>query len=302
MKISINRIVSYLIIVIMFNLLIVAGIATNVSADKIDENKLYILKWSKVSKLISRIDYRDFIDSYLTRRYWDMTSRNVDGTSIRVINRNNKKAIVFNCDGSYKQIELPSYNSWLDNNNNILAWPDDGDKKLMKYLKGHSPADYGAIEPGGQYFISRFDKNYFAIVSASKPDTPLVRVNIISNDHIRIFYKNDKIYVFGHTVRDPSIPVKGFIYEKDGATFRLAEEFEIPREKKAESPYVIEDMSPWSDEISMIDVYDFPSFSKRYIFNIKTKELKYYGLATKEKGLFLQCDVLKRVEENLKNK
>ena len=287
--------------VIMFNLLIVAGIAANESVDKMTDKKVYNCGWCKISKLISNAGYRDFVDADLTRANWDAISRNADGTSIRVININTKKVIVFNCDGSFKQLELPNFNSWLDNNNNILTWMDKekGNYNSIKYFKGNPP---NAMDPSGQYFVANINKGNGEIFSVAKPNIPLARINIISQSGLCMFFKENKLYVFGHDKRGLSTPLKGFIYEREGVNFRLAKEFEIPREKKAESPYVVEDMSPWSDEILLVDVYDFPSFSKRYIFNLKTKELKYYGLVTKEKCLFLQCDILKKVEENKKSK
>ncbi len=263
------------------------------------EKKLYSLNWSKVSKLISSIGYRDFIDDDLARSYWDAISRNADGTSIRIINVNTKTAMVFNCDGSFKKIDLPSFNSWLNNDNNILAWTEKGEvnRNAIKYFKGNPPA---VMDPSGQYFIANINIGKGEIFSIAKPDIPLARVNIISASGLFLFLKENKLYVFGYDKKGFPLTLKGFIYERDGGKFRLAEEFEIPREKKAESPYVVEDMNPWSDEILLVDFHDFPSLSKRYVFNLKTKVLKYYGLATREKCLFLQCDILEKVEDKLK--
>lgn len=286
-------------LVSMFNSLIIKEIGANESVDKMTDKKVYSCSWRKMSKLISDAGYRDFVDANLARANWDAISRNADGTSIRVINMNTKKAIVFNCDGSFKQLELPNFNSWLDNNNNILAWTEKekSNHNSIQYFKSNPPE---AMDPSGQYFIANISKGKGEIFSVAKPDIPLARVNIISQSGLCIFLKENKLYVFGHDKRGLPTPLKGFIYEREGAKFILAKEFEIPREKKAESPYVVEDMSPWSDEILLVDVYDFPSFSKRYIFNLKTKVLKYYGLVTKEKCLFLQCDILKKVEEKIK--
>jgi hypothetical protein len=289
--------------VIMFDLLIVAGIAAKVNADEISDKKIYVFSWSKIAKLISRTGYPDFIDHKMSRDgSFDTISRNEDGTSINVINRTNKRAIVFKCDGTVKHIKLPTRLSWLDNDNNILAWSGSTDNRSTKYLKGHSPVSFEAIDPSGQYFISYFDNKYFAIASVAKPEIPLARVNIIGSQFLYIFFKGNKLYVFGHTERNLFTPLKAFIYERNGEKIKLIEEFEIPREKKHGTPYVVEDFSPWSYEILLLDARSFPSISKWYIYNLSTKELKYYGLATEDRGLFLQCDILKRVEENKKSK
>jgi len=302
LKKSIYRTIMCFIAVIIFSLLIIAEITADVSADKMSEKKIHFLKWKQIGKVLSHIGYPDFIDHDMSR-YGELDTifRNDDGTSINIINRKNKRAIVLNCDGSVKHIGLSSRHSWLDNNNKILAWSDD-EQHTVGYLKGHCPASYDAMDPSGQYFVSWFDNKYYAIASVAKPEIPLTKVNVISNQFLNIYLKGNKLYVFGYEERSIYAPLKAFIYQRNGEKLKLIEKLEIPREKNYGTPYVVEDLSPWSDEILLFDSRSFPSISKWYIYNLSTKELKYYGLATEDRGLFLQCDILKKVEENMKSK
>lgn len=275
----------------------------NCGPDQLCDKHMYELKWKKMSQLISRMGYPDFVDDYLERRSWDAVSRNNDGTSIRIINRNSKRAIILNCDGSVKHIKLSSLYSWFDNNDNVLSWSEHGMQNSIKYLKGKRPSAIGALDPSGQYFISNInpDKGFAEVYAVAKPNIPLAHANIIAPDGLTVFFKNNKLYVFGYSVKGLDNPLKGFIYKKEDDKFRLVDEFEIPREKKYASPYLVEDMNPWGTEILLRDERYFPLFSKWYIYNLSTKKLEYLGLA-KDRGLFLQCDILEKMEQKLKER
>ncbi len=282
------------------NLLIITEVTASEQVVQTSEKQVYEFTERTMGKILSRTGYRDLLDDEVSNNMWDHLSRNADGTSIRLMNGKNKRALVFSCDGSVRHIALPNFNTWLDNNSNIITWPDNSEQNAIKHLHGHALAAIGAMDPSGQYFISYFHDEYFAILSVAKPDIPLARLKIIHQERLSMFLKGTKLYVFGYdNMASLGTPPKAFVYEKDGASFRLVEEFEIQRPSKGEAPCFVEDMSPWSDEILLFKVYDYPSSHKRYIFNLKTKELKYVSVA-KGRGLFLQCDILKEVKNKIK--
>ncbi len=282
---------------VLSNLLIIAEVAASEQVAQTNEKQVYEFTERTMRKILSRTGYRDLLDDDVSSNMWDHLSRNADGTSIRLMNGKKKRALVFSCDGSVKHIALPNFNTWLDNNNNIIAWPDNSEQNAIKDLNGHALAAIGAMDPSGQYFISYFRNEYFAILSVAKPDIPLARLKIIHQDSLSMFLKGDKLYVFGYdNMYALGTPPKAFVYEKDGASFRLVEEFEIQRPSMGQAFCFVEDMSPWSDEILLFKVYNFPSSPRRYIFNFKTKELKSLSPA-KGRGLFLKCDILEKVEQ-----
>jgi hypothetical protein len=303
MKCIINKTVTYILLIVIVFWVLISVTFTEVSADecidKLNNKKIYYFSWSEIRQVTANIGYPDFIDHKMARAFRDNISRNADGTAIFVFNRLNNKAIVFSCDGSVKQLELPSTFSWLDNDNNILAWPEDRINHGKRYLKGYAPVSCDAVDPSGKYIISYFDNKYYAIFAITNPEIPLAKVNITSGDFLNIFLKGNKLYVFGYDVVNMLAPLKAFIYERDGEKFKMKEEFEIPREEKYPTPYLVNDLSPWNDEILLMDVRTFPSLSKWYVYNLKTKELRYEGPAISNKGLFLQCDILQKVGEKI---
>lgn len=291
-------IIEFFYLIVLIIMLNIIEAYAEIGGSNVDEGKIYEYKWANIQKVLSRIGYQDFFDHEMSRYgAFDTISRNADGSSINIINRTNNRALVMDCNGTVKHFKLLNSNSWFDHNNNILMWPDASGQNKNKCLKGDGPASFDAIDPSGQYFISWFDNKYYAITSINHPDTPLAKVDVISNQFLYIFTKRNQIYVFGHTERSVSTPLKAFIYERKGSKVELIEKIEIPRAQKHGSPYVVEDLSPWSDEILLRDMRPFPSLSKFYIYNLTSKELKYYGLATKDRGLFLKCDILEKVQE-----
>lgn len=281
--------------IVIMSVLYLPKTAADDNKNIIRENNVYSFNMRRVSKLLSNLGYHDVNVDLNGHR----VSRNADGTSIRIINGYTKSAVIFNCDGSVKYLNLPNHNSWLDNNGNIIAWPDNSKQNAVKHLRGRALPPIMAMDPSGQYLISCFNDEYLAIASVAKPDIPLAKVKVFYTNYLSLFAKGNKIYVFGRDDSDGyGKSPKAFIYEKDGDQFILTNEFEIPREKEAPTRYLVEDMSPLGDELLLYDGHDFPLPSNWYIYNLNTKELKYLGKA-KDRGLFLQCDILEKVEQKL---
>ncbi len=264
--------------------------AAGETSEKMITYEKHRMKWRDISKLISTMGYGDVLDGYMERQYQIAILRNADGTSIHVINRPAKKAIIINKDGSYHRLILPSYYTFLDNGGNIIAW------------SGKEENIATSVDATGKYFIANTAKRAGAIFAVANPDVPLAAVPIIAPDNVVLSLKGNKLYVFGHYKRNLRAPLKGFIYEVQNDRLKFIEEFIVPREHEAESPYYIEDISPDQSEMTLIDVHDMPSISKRYRFDLKTKKINYLGRVWNDKYLYLQCDVIQKVKEKLERK
>jgi len=87
-------------------------------------------------------------------------------------------------------------------------------------------------------------------------------------------------------------PLKAHILKKQGMKLVQKDIVIIPRPKNSPAPFYVEDISAWDDNVLLIDVYDWPSKSKWYVFNLKTRELKKIGNANNY-GFYLLCNIIK---------
>ncbi len=274
------------------------SIAIN-SNSKPDEKRLYIYSSRELKSLLDDAGYSDY-------RAWDI-SRNLDGSSIFLYNWGKKKALVVSCDGSIRESDLPKEsrhddNSVLFNNKHqVIAWHYNG---KVNFNNGISKEEAFKVaertNQAGGYFLTKeiFSREIYSI---EKPDIPLAKfMNFYGH---RLFTKNDKIIVFGG-YKNQDTQEEMYIFNRKGNDLIQEEKLIIQRPGKSPAPFNVIDVNPWDDEILFKDVYDMPYRSIWYVYNYKTHELKKLGKVPLFGGeaLYLQCDIIKKATEKLKNR
>ncbi len=274
---------------------------SNVRADanRPEEKKLYTYSNRELAAFFKNIGYKDFW-------YNDISiSRNSDGTVLRFVNKEKKKILVANCDGSITIIDSPGDQVWLDDSNKPVIWLTwSSDKISAHYANGMSEkmpfAPDSGHDPSGRYFMKDAPEKhcYTTIYSTERPDIPLIKVNLCGDT--RLFVKNKKIYLLGErrTADDVFVTEVRIFQEKE----RLLEQVDsifVPKPDTFLLYFRAEDLSPWDDEILYLDVHDFPYRSIWYSFNLKTRQLNKVSKAPFFGGhaFYLQCDIIEQAQK-----
>ncbi|MBW2005044.1 MAG: hypothetical protein JRI72_10635 [Deltaproteobacteria bacterium] len=267
-----------------------------------DGKGLYLYSCKEISRFLKKIGYPD----YTIKSVGDIT-RNSDGTALRFVEWYKRKGIVVTCDGTIKELYVPGYAAWFNDENQAIAWLDKGRVYYKNGMSEEPPfiADYRA-DPSGEYFMkpihSPVDKRTsigVAIYSIERPDFPLVKVKVDWGEDI--FLKDDMVLFFGSDFRDRDEKEKLFIFKRKGRKLLQIEKVIIKRPEKSPAPFYVQDLSPWSDEVLFCDVYDFGR-SIWYVFNLKSREMKKIGKKPFSGGwgFYLQCDIIKEATKKFK--
>lgn len=213
--------------------------------------------------------------------------RNSSGTSLRLGDISAKYKVIMSCDGSIKKVDIPSTASWLNDSNEVVAWKETGNVYYKNGYseKGNFVVDNGT-DPSGAFFWKKMGDNKAGLFSIEKPFDPLV---ILDAFRLRIFKKNDEIYIFGQKNKNT---IDAYLFKLEADGIMKIDEYTISREKEASSPFWIVDYNVNTQDVVLIDVYDLPMKSKWYIYNNREKRLKKIGNAF-DSGFFLMCDILK---------
>ena len=233
-------------------------------------------------------------------------TRNSKGTALRFIKWEN--AVIASCDGFLEEVKLPSDDIWLNDQNRPLAWLYEGKVYYQNGMVEDPPfiADQRA-DPAGIYFmkpvVSEKDKRTTdgtSVFSIHSPDVPLVTIWRFHGG--RIFSKNNRVFVFGNYFDTRKEQSELYIFQSQGKKFVQLEKVIIRRPHTSPAPFVVEDFSPWSDEVLFCDVHDGLSRSEWYLFDLGTRVMKRIGKVPLFGGraFFLECDVVKRVVEREK--
>ncbi len=277
--------------------------------DSMDSNsgkKLYVYSRTELLKFLREIGHTE----YPLRSVTDIT-RNSLGTELRIFN-GGKKALIISCGGTIKEVDLPSKDTWLNDELQPLAWYDSGIKRVL-YKGGRNdlppyPGNKDA-DPAGVYFFkvdvkSPTNKDIAIGTSIYSIEAPNLALAKIMEFHgHRIFSKNGKVFIFGDYYQRRDEQWELYIFERKGQELVQVEKVVIPRPRKSPTPFYMEDLSPWADEALFNDTHDFFLYrTGLYTFNLKTHEMKKLG--TKPfgggYGFFLQCDIIKKFKEGLK--
>lgn len=223
--------------------------------------------------------------------------RNSDGTKLRIYDNNNRIFII-SCNGVVKVKDMPGL-GWLNNEEQVVAWLDYKKKEVF-YKNGFAemqPFWFNSIDPSGTYFAKRSDTRLLQesmhnnhkpvrIFSVDEPSKTLISLNVIDDDIINIYPKDNYIYVFGLSKNNNIL----LILHKDGEQLVVERSIHI----KSPSPHFQAiDLCPWKDEVMFVDPFDWPSKSLLYSFNLMTQEMIQVG-SKEGYGFYLQCDILKQ--------
>lgn len=275
---------------------------------------LYLYSGKEISQFLEKIGYPNFP----IKTSWDVL-RNADGTALRFFNWSDNKAVVVSCYGVIKEIVLPGEATWsartiwFNKAHEVIAWVAEG---KVHYKNGMSTCPeskaHCSDDLSGEYFMKlpSFSPSLprrvlftTEIYSIDKPDAPLYKIRLHGR---RIFSKNDKVLVFGHSCDDGDSTkdtIRVHTLERRPSKLIPIEEVIIRRPERSPAPFNVEDLSPWNNEVLLVDVHDFPYRSVWYVFNLKTHEMRRIG---KEPfgggwGFYLQCDIIKEVTEKLRS-
>ena len=271
---------------------------------------LYFYSAKDFSRFFKDIGYSDF---WADRGIH--ISRNSDGTALRFVSDPMKKLVVVSCDGSVKEQHVPGYPAWFNDEHQAVAWHDQYEG-LVYYNNGMSEkisfGPHSGPDPSGRYFIKSPIPSHHIPMSVScsteiynikRPDLPLAKIAVCGIR--RIFFKDEKVLLFGNDYCDQGNGKKSattaHIFQMRRGEFIETEKVFINRPTESPAPFYVMDLSPWNDEVLFIDVYDFPSRSRLYIFNLKTHEMKKIGYIPFSGGwyFYLQCDIIKEVTNKL---
>lgn len=278
-------------------LLIVTGIAPSClgARDRSSEEKgFYMYNESSIKKLLYEKGYKDTVVRHVTR--------NSDGTKLRVFDSGNR-VFVFSCEGTIKAIKVPGPDSWLDDNDQIVAWLDYARDRII-YRSGFSetpPLWFDSVDPSGKYFAKggtkvipgekpAIEESAIRIFSVERPDVPLIVLDGISSSILKLFSKNDALYAFTVTKNDQNVV---FVLRKRQDKLVLESRIPVPSPSAQADRFQPLDFSPWSDEAIFVQPFDPPFRSQLYSFNMVTRKMNKMG-SLKGWGYYLRCDVLDR--------
>ena len=200
------------------------------------------------------------------------------------------------CAGIKKEIDLPGKRTWskrsvwFNKEHQVVAWIDKGKVRYSAEIKDDPFIMSNVINPYGGYFVKYFLHKGVEIYSIEKPESPLAKVNVIGTGILKLFFKEDTVYLFDYDSKDG--PLKAHILKKQGMKLVQKDIVIIPRPSDSPAPFYVEDISAWDDNVLLIDVHDWLSKSKWYVFNLKTREMKKIGNANNY-GFYLSCNIIK---------
>jgi len=219
--------------------------------------------------------------------------------------------IILGCDGSLKTAKSAGNlftlsNMWYSKDHILLA---TGPPRYIWILDPAYEKDRAllssAINSNGVYYIRPdYPGHFLEICSIENPEVPLIRIDAGNSGIQKIFAIKDKVYLFEYDKEEPEALACWILGRKDDK-LEVEKKIRIPWFKTiyGSGPhlYNIVDVAPWGDEVLIKLVWDFPSRSRWYTFNLATGEVKKIGMVNGY-SLFLKCDTLKEVQKNLKHK
>ncbi|MCP4286584.1 MAG: hypothetical protein GY792_19415 [Gammaproteobacteria bacterium] len=235
-------------------------------------------------------------------------SRNSAGTELRCVHPTKHKALILSCDGSIQEITVPGYPVWLNDAQEVVAWRQHG---RIHYTYGqHSEPINRAFrlgeepDPAGKFFIKTLSSERTDIYSTEQPHQSLATIPSLCGWD-GIFFKDNTIFLFGNPCDDEqkSNGNEFHVLQVDGENLREREVVGIsqPESSDADDYFVVKDFSPWSDEVLLLNLYDFSERSVYFVVNFQTHEMKELGREpwSNVGGFFLHCDILQEVTKKL---
>lgn len=193
-------------------------------------------------------------------------------------------------------IESPAKVVYLKDNLLFSAISNDLSKGIIIDGTEFKKKGRFGIDPGGNYFFFA-DASGTVIYKVTNTKKPLCKSEYYPDD---IFVKDGKILLFSrikYKTKQCGYEQIGILcqeYEESIEQCILRREFKIARPKPSPSPFAIEDLDPWSDQVLIRDVHDHNP-DVWYIYDLKIGELKILG-TPKGIGLFLKGDIAQKFD------
>ena len=296
-----NRIILYFGLPLIIALALTSNQTSAMGFKQKSEGKsLYIYSGHDLSRFLKKIGYSD---------YWgpgSIIERNSSGSEIRFFNREKTKAVIVDCNGTVREIEIPGYPTWLNDEMKPVAWHDQS-RGLVYYLNGvverisETFGPSSGPDPSGRYFMK------YPIPSKGIPSSQSCITNVYAIDRPdksiaevkacgirKLFFKNGKIFLFGHTEQVQDRTILAHILQPASDGLRETEVISIKPPRASPSPFYVIDFSPWDDKVLFIDVNDLPFRSVLYEYDLKTHEMNNISKVPYSGGwsFYLQCDIL----------
>lgn len=309
------RIICFSVLLIVNLTCLLPGAALHAGAmgrkDKQVGQGLYFYSLKDLTQFLAKIGYRDFP----IKASWDVR-RNGDGSALRFFDWSNNKAIIVSRDGSVEGVDLPGMATWsrrplwFNSANQVVAWIEEDRVHYASEITGTGEPQVANVdEPFGQYYLRDIQPKgrpnvmvgTTAICSMKMPGVSLAELDLIGK---RLFAKDERVVLFGNTHQEREKQVEIHLLERRGPKLVQLARQSVKRPSRSPSSFNVEDMSPWSEDVLFCDVYDFPSRSRWYVYNLETKKMKLMGHKPFSGGwgFYLQCDVLNKALEKLKTK
>lgn len=268
------------------------NINSTVESQEMKNNKgLFFFSKNDISCFLKRIGYQCFSDA---RRAEENFQRNSDGTAIRIYDWFDHKGLSINCKGLAIEFTIPGDRAWFNDNNQALSWTKNGEVHYSNGDTEQPPFHSNAADPSYKYFVK--GESPVKVFSFKKPKIALAEVNLLGSGVLKIFSKDDKVFLFDYAKASKSseqIQLKALVLKEINQSLRIVKEITIPfPTSSSRSPYVV-DLSPWNETVLIRDHFDWPSVSKWYEYNLQTGEMKKMGKANNF-GFYLQCDIFSK--------
>jgi hypothetical protein len=254
--------------------------------EKMVSPRLVCYSAKDVSIFLRRLGYNSFSKA-INSPY--ALERNSDGTALRILDWYNGKGLVIECNGSIDEFDIPGDRAWFNDENRAVAWLTNGKVYFINGAIEDPPFKANGADPGGKYFAK--GEGVVKIYAINKPKMPLAEVNLLGSGVLRVFTKEDKLYIFD--CRPENKCIEGYIFKIKASSLQKIKKIDIPYpSNKTGRPFVL-DLSPWSDLVLICERFDWPSRSKFYEFNLATQQMTKVGTAT-QYGFYLQCDIIRQ--------
>jgi len=199
-----------------------------------------------------------------------------------------------------KKLVPPARFGYLDNRGKFVAWYEEKTEGIHfengTIQPGSGLLRFG-VDPSGQLFFLNVSEKLIQIARTDEPEKPLFYTNI---DVEKMFFSQDRIYLFSRYFQDPTDISRNkkyrrvcHIYQNSGDGFEFVKEINMPGPSWRPYPYSVVDMDPRSGSVLLIDVWDAPFFflTSWYLYNLQTEQLTKIG-RVKGYAFFLGKDVL----------
>jgi len=220
--------------------------------------------------------------------------KNSSGTSLKLGSLMSANKVILSCDGSIGTVAVPSSDSWIDENGELVAWWIR-ELGVTHYIGGYSETGrllLRGMDPSGSYFWKYLGPRKSGVYSINEPVAPILS---LENYHLHLFQNNDELHVLGN--KSESIIDVNIFKISENELISIGE-YEIKWSKGGSPAIFVVDYNIDTGNVVLVNSYDPPFKSKWYLYNNDQKEFKYLGKAS-DHGLFMGCDITEAVSNKL---